>query len=95
MCFTCINNKGKEPKMQNLYNTKYQDSMGISREVYTIATNKQEAIRLAFQRILELHKQEELWQHRAIAAGMTARTVQEPRILNTTFVYSANEEVGA
>ena len=81
--------------MQNLYSTTYQDSMGIYREVYTIAANEREAVGLACQRIAEMDQQQALYYQRAIAAGMTARRIQEPRILNTTFITSAKEEVGA
>jgi len=83
--------------MNNLYKTTYKDSLGIYREVYTIATDKQEGILLALARINELHEQETLWYRKAIAAGMTAKRTRYPIILNTVWVMSEQSEqkVGA
>lgn len=81
--------------MQNLYKTTYADSLGIFREVYTIAENQTRARYLAILRIQEMHKQEELWYEEAVAAGMTVRKIQEPWILNINLVMNAEEELGA
>jgi len=80
--------------MQNLYNTQYEDSMGISRACYTIATNEDEARRLAEQRIAEMHEQEQLWYDKAVAAGMTARRNQEPVVHNTIQIITTHHVAG-
>jgi len=80
--------------MQNLYKTRYTDSLGILREVYTIAENRFRGRDLATQRISELHKQEEIWYDKAVAAGMTARRNQEPVVHNTIQVITTHHVVG-